>query len=112
MFAVYVFAGVLVEGIAAVTLATVLLRSARLLRDVVNAHHLHDLGKLLLRVLDVLGLHLALPVPADLVRQHAGRSDLLPDADTGALGAVCSSLNLVVNWMVPFLVLLPRARKA
>ena len=48
MFAVYVFAGVFMEGIAAVTLATVMLtRRSPALRAVVGEHQLHDLGKLM-----------------------------------------------------------------
>jgi len=48
MFAVYVFAGVFLEGIAAVTLATVMLtRRSPALRAVVGEHQLHDLGKLM-----------------------------------------------------------------
>lgn len=48
MFAVYVFAGSFVQGIAAITLATVLLlRRSAALRSVVGQAQLHDLGKLL-----------------------------------------------------------------
>jgi hypothetical protein len=45
MFAVYVFAGAFVQGIAATTLATVRLREKGLLE--VGEHELHDLGKML-----------------------------------------------------------------
>src|SRR5262249_30624224 len=47
MFAVYVFSGTFVQGIAAVTLATVLLRERGLLGQVVSEDQLHDLGKML-----------------------------------------------------------------
>jgi len=47
MFAVYVFAGVWVGGIAAVTLATVLLARREPLRTAVGPAQLHDLGKLM-----------------------------------------------------------------
>jgi hypothetical protein len=47
MFGVYVFAGTFVQGIAAVTLATVLLRERGYLRGVAGDKQLHDLGKLL-----------------------------------------------------------------
>jgi hypothetical protein len=47
MFAVYVFAGTFVQGIAAVTLATVSLAHRQPLRAVVTEHQLHDLGKML-----------------------------------------------------------------
>src|SRR6266481_2617925 len=47
MFAVYVFAGTFVQGIAAVTLAVVLLRRRGLLSAVAGDEQLHDLGKML-----------------------------------------------------------------
>ncbi len=47
MFAVYVFAGTFVQGIAAVTLAVVLLRERGLFGDTVTEQQLHDLGKML-----------------------------------------------------------------
>src|SRR5437660_5957397 len=47
MFAVYVFAGTFVQGIAAVTLAVVLLKERGPLRQHVSEHQIHDLGKLL-----------------------------------------------------------------
>ncbi len=47
MFGIYVFAGTFVEGLAAITLAAVLLRGRGFLTEAVTGHHLHDLGKLL-----------------------------------------------------------------
>jgi len=47
MFAVYAFAGMFVQGIAAVTLAVVVLRHGGHLGDAVDTTQLHDLGKLL-----------------------------------------------------------------
>ena len=42
IFAVYEFAGVLVQGTAAVTLTVVVLLRRGLLRAVITEHHLHD----------------------------------------------------------------------
>ena len=47
MFAVFVFAGTFVQGIAAVTLTAVLLRQRGYMRSAVSDHQLHDLGKML-----------------------------------------------------------------
>lgn len=47
MFGVYAFAGSLLSGFAFVVLVVMALRSAGLLRDIVNEEHFHDLGKLL-----------------------------------------------------------------
>jgi hypothetical protein len=47
MFAVYVFIGTFVQGIAAITLAAVILKKRGVLSDAVNEDQLHDLGKML-----------------------------------------------------------------
>jgi hypothetical protein len=47
MFAIYIFSGTFVQGIAAVTLAAVILREKDYLRHAVKKDHLHDLGKML-----------------------------------------------------------------
>ena len=47
MFAVYIFAGTFVQGIAAITLATVALLRQPTLRAAVGTQQLHDLGKML-----------------------------------------------------------------
>jgi hypothetical protein len=47
MFGFYAFIGTFVQGIAAITLATVLLKTRRVLADVVTDDQLHDLGKML-----------------------------------------------------------------
>jgi Ni/Fe-hydrogenase subunit HybB-like protein len=47
MFAVFVFAGAFVQGMAAVTLAAVVLRERRRAQGLVSDHQFHDLGKLL-----------------------------------------------------------------
>src|SRR5262245_48991814 len=48
IFAIYVFAGLLASGLAALTLITIALRASGPLSGVVTDAHLHDLGKLLL----------------------------------------------------------------
>ena len=110
MFFVHVFAGVLVEGLAAVTLATVLLRERGLLRDVVTAHHLHDLGKLLLAFSTFwayIWLCQYLLIWYGNLPDEAGYYQTRTRPDW----VVWFALNVVVNWAVPFLVLLPRAAK-
>jgi hypothetical protein len=47
MFAIYAFAGMFVQGIAAITLAALLLKDAGYLRDSITENRLHDLGKML-----------------------------------------------------------------
>ena len=91
MFAVYVFAGAFVQGIAAITLATVTLMRrpapARRRRGASAARPRQDA----VRVLDLLDVHLGLPVPADLVRQHPGGGRSTSSRARAAAGCRCSS---------------------
>jgi hypothetical protein len=110
VFAVYVFAGLLVSGLAALTLVAVVLRALGPLRHVVKPSHLHDLGKLLLAFSTfwayiwvsqyLLIWYGNLP---DEVTYYVRRTD--------APWMRLFLLNVIVNWLVPFLVLLPRAAK-
>lgn len=110
MFAIYAFAGVLVGGLAAITLAVVLLLERGYLGGIVNEHHLHDLGKLLFAFSTfwayiwfsqyLLIWYGNLP---DETTYYASR--------TGERWMALFLVNLVVNWVIPFFVLLPRAAK-
>jgi hypothetical protein len=110
VFAIYMFAGVLLQGIAAITLIVVLLRERGYLTDVINAHHLHDLGKLLFAFSTFwayiwLSQYLLIwygNLP-DEVTYYVRR--------TGEAWIALFFLNVVLNWAVPFLVLLPRSSK-
>jgi hypothetical protein len=110
MYAVYNFSGAFVSGLALITIVVILLRRQGLLEGVVNEHHLHDLGKLILGFSTfwayiwfcqyMLIWYSNLP---EEVTYYKGRHD-------GAW-AVLSAANVLVNWLIPFLVLLPRAAK-
>jgi len=110
VFGVYVFAGLLVSGLAALTLIAITLRALGPLDGVVTAAHLHDLGKLLLAFSTFwayiwLSQYLLIwygNLPEE-VTYYARR--------TGAPWTGLFLLNPVANWVVPFLVLLPRAAK-
>jgi hypothetical protein len=110
IFAVYTFAGLFQAGLAAITLIVVLLYERGPLADVVNANHLHDLGKLLFafstfwayiwvsQYLLIWYGNLSEEIPYYVERTHGGWLPLFV-------------LNPVLNWLVPFVVLLPRAAK-
>jgi hypothetical protein len=110
MYAVYNFSGAFVSGLALITIVVILLRRQGPLKGVVNEHHLHDLGKLILGFTTfwayiwfcqyMLIWYSNLP---EEVTYYVGRHD-------GAW-AVLSTANVLVNWLIPFLVLLPRAAK-
>ena len=110
IYAVYAFAGLLVQGVAAVTLVVVLLHEHGHLVDTVNANHLHDLGKLLL-ALTTFWAYIWL---CQYLLIWYGN---LPDevtyyvVRTGPRWVALFFANLVINWLIPFGVLLPRASK-
>lgn len=110
VFAVYDFAGMFVSALAAMTLILVALRRAGHLRGVLRDDHLHDVAKLTFGFATFWGYiwfcqfmliwyaHIPEETAYYAVRQQ------------GAWG-VLSIVNPIVNWLVPFLVLLPRAAK-
>jgi len=110
IFAVYVFAGVFVEGVAAITLAVVLLHERGYLADVVTPHHMHDLGKLLFAFTTFwayIWLSQYLLIWYGNLPDEAGYYQVRTSPAWIGLFAV----NLIVNWVIPFLVLLPRESK-
>jgi hypothetical protein len=110
IFAVYVLAGLLVEAFAAVTLAVVLLQQGGHLRGTVTIGHLHDLGKLLLALTTFwayIWLSQYLLVWYANLPEEIGYYQLR----TGPVWMPWFLANVVVNWVVPFLALLPRTTK-
>ncbi|HKI04379.1 MAG TPA: hypothetical protein VKK31_20545 [Thermoanaerobaculia bacterium] len=109
LFAIYTFAGLFVSGLAAITLLVVKLRRGPLL-GIVGGSHLHDLGKLLfafstfwayLWVCQYLLIwygNLTEEIPFYVVRT---RGEWLP----------LFLLAPLLNWLLPFLLLLPRSSK-
>jgi len=105
MFGVYIFAGTFVQGIAAVTLATVLLKERGPLRAAVSDHQIHDLGKMLFafstfwayiwtcQYLLIWYGNIPEEVTHYIVRTNGPWLYLF-------------ALNFIVNWVIPFLVLL------
>jgi hypothetical protein len=109
MFAVYVFAGTFVQGIAAVALATIVLKERRMLD--VGEQQLHDLGKM---VFAFATFWAYIWVCQYLLVWYGN----IPDEVTHYLRRTRGpwlflfALNFFVNWVVPFAVLLPARAKA
>jgi hypothetical protein len=112
MFGFYVFAGFFVQGIAAVTLAAVLLRQGEPMRNVIAERHLHDLGKMLFAFSTFwayiwTGQYLLIwygNIPEEITH-FATR--------TRGPWVYVFALNLIVNWVIPFIALLSaRAKKS
>jgi hypothetical protein len=110
MFAVYVFIGVFVQGIAAVTLATVQLKRHSALESVITEKHLHDLGKMLLAFATFWAYiwtcqYLLIwygNIPEE-VTHYMPR--------TNGPWLYLFALNFLANWVVPFVVLLSARTK-
>jgi hypothetical protein len=109
LFAVYLFGGLLVHGIAAVTLVAALLR-ARGRAPFITEDHLHDLGRLLFGFSTFWAY---LWVSQYLLIWYGNIPEEVTHYATRTAGAWQSLfwINLIVNWVVPFVVLLPRAAK-
>jgi hypothetical protein len=110
MFAVYTFAGLFLEGLAAITLCVVLLRRRGPLAEIVDASHLHDLGKLLFAFSTFWAY---IWVCQYLLIWYGNLSEEIPYyyLRTNGPWLPLFVLNPVLNWGVPFVVLLPRAAK-
>jgi len=110
MFGVYVFAGTFVQGIAAVTLAAMLLRSRGYLRRELIDDRLHDLGKMLF----AFSTFWAYIWVCQYLLIWYGN---IPDEVTYYLRRTSGPwqflffLNFAVNWVVPFSVLLQARKK-
>ena len=110
VFGVYNFAGLFLAGLAALILLVIWLRRTSPLRDFVSEEHLHDLGKLLFafstfwmyiwfcQYMLIWYANLTEETHYFIARLHGFWEPLF-------------LLNIVLNWGIPFLVLLPKACK-
>jgi len=110
LFAVYVFAGLFLEGIAAITLIVVWLRREGPLAGIVNQSHLHDLGKFLF-AFSIFWAYIW--VCQYLLIWYGNISEEIPFYVIRTRGAWLPLFVAapVLNWLLPFLILLPRAAK-
>jgi hypothetical protein len=110
IFGIYNFAGLFSSGLAAMILLVLWLRRAGPLRDFVNEEHLHDLGKLLFAFstfwMYIWFSQYMLIWYADITDETAYFVRRLHQA-WGPL----FSINMILNWVVPFTVLLSRNAK-
>lgn len=110
IFAIYMFAGLLVQGVAAITLTVVLLLERGYLIGVVNENHLHDLGKLLF-AFSTFWAYIWFSQYLLIWYANIPEEATYYVTRTGEHWIGLFLLNVVVNWAVPFLVLLSRSSK-
>jgi len=110
IFAVYWFAGVLTGGTAAITLVAILLAERGYLAGVVDAERLHDLGKLLF-AFSTFWAYIWLSQYLLIWYGNVPEETTYYVSRTGDRWILLFLLNLALNWVVPFLVLLSREAK-
>ncbi|MBX2990071.1 MAG: hypothetical protein KF749_02770 [Bacteroidetes bacterium] len=110
IFGIYNFCGLLLNGLAAITIVVILLRRWGPLQRVVNESHLHDLGKLIF-AFSTFWMYIWFSqyiliwyanIPEEVVyylRREQGS------------WLIFTGLNVVFNWVIPFAVLLPQSAK-
>lgn len=110
LFAVHTFAGLFLGGIAAIILIVVRLRREGPLAEAVNGSHLHDLGKLLF-AFSIFWAYIW--VCQYLLIWYGNLSEEIPFYVVRTRGPWLPLFVLtpVLSWLVPFLMLLPRAAK-
>lgn len=110
IFSFYQFTSLVLHGVAALTLVVVLLLERGYLKDVVNENHLHDLAKLIFGFSTVWGYiwySQFLLVWYANIPEETSYFIVRTDPDWIWLFL----LNLGINWLIPFLILMSRAAK-
>jgi hypothetical protein len=110
IFAVYTFAGLLLGGLAAITLAVILLRERGPLAGVVQESHLHDLGKLLFGF-SIFWAYIWVSQYLLIWYGNIPEEVTFYVVRTGRAWAPLFFLTLVLSWIVPFVALMSRGAK-
>ena len=111
IFAVYMFSGLFVQGLAAITLVVAILNRTDRLPGIVGASQLRDLGTLLFAFTTFWAY---IWVSQYLLIWYSNLPEEIGYYLTRTRGAwnLLFLLNPVINWVVPFLILLPRSNKS
>ncbi|MCP4898551.1 MAG: hypothetical protein GY906_16380 [bacterium] len=110
IFAVYHFTGALLGALALISIIVIILRRRGYFASIVNDDHLLDLGKLMMgfsAFWAYIWFSQYMLIWYSNLPEEVG---YYMNRHTGAW-AVLAGLNVLINWVVPFLVLLPRAAK-
>ncbi|MBI2518892.1 MAG: hypothetical protein HYV97_00680 [Bdellovibrio sp.] len=110
IFAVYCFSGMFVNGLVMVVLSLLVLQHLGHLKDVINANHYHDLGKM---IFGFSTFWAYIWFSQYLLIWYSN----IPEETTHYLSRESQNwswffyANLIFNWLVPFLALMPRGNK-
>ncbi|QQR81309.1 MAG: hypothetical protein IPJ69_04015 [Deltaproteobacteria bacterium] len=109
IFGLYTFSGLFLHGIAFMTLAVVLLKERGYL-SFVNENHLHDLGKLVF-AFSTFWAYIWFCQYMLIWYSNIPEETVYYVTRTDPEWSWLFVLNLVMNWLVPFLILMPRSSK-
>ena len=110
IFGIYNFAGMFSSGLALLVLFVLWLRRAGPLRDFVNEEHLHDLGKLLF-AFSTFWMYIWFSQYMLIWYANISEETAYYVARLHNAWAPLFLLNMLLNWAVPFVALLPRGTK-
>ena len=110
IFGVYNFAGMFSGGLAALILLVIWLRRAGPLRDFVNEEHFHDLGKLLF-AFSIFWMYIWFCQYMLIWYSNIPEETIYFVHRLHKFWEPVFLLNIFLNWVIPFLVLLPRSAK-
>lgn len=110
IFGIYQFAGMFVSGLALISLLTLYLRAASPLRQGVRDSQLLDLGRMIVAFATFWGY---IWFSQFMLIWYANLSEETPYmvVRTNSAWETLFVANLLLNWAIPFLLLLPRANK-
>ena len=109
LFPIYQFSGLFLNGIAAITIAAILLKRAGFLR-VITEYHLRDLGKLMF-AFSIFWAYIWFSQFMLIWYANISEEAAYYVVRTNEHWAFYFFLNPVLNWLIPFIVLLPKNAK-
>lgn len=110
IFAIYNFAGMFSSGLAALILLLVWLRRTGPLRDFINAEHFHDLGKLLFGF-TTFWMYIWFSQYMLIWYANITEESVYYIQRTQRYWGPLFLLNVILNWIFPFLALMPKRVK-
>jgi hypothetical protein len=110
IFGIYNFAGLFSSGLAALVLLVIWMQKQETLRDFVTPEHLHDLGKLLF-AFSTFWMYIWFSQYMLIWYANITEESVYYIRRTQGAWGPLFVLNILLNWAVPFLALLPRGVK-
>ncbi len=110
MFGVYAFSGMFVSGLAAMVLVLLGLKRMGMLSNEFTTDHLHDLGKLVFGFSSFWAYIWFCQYMLIWYSNIPEETSYFMSRTTGAWASL-TVVSLALNWVIPFLILMPRAAK-